>query len=457
MISPRHTRKADFNERFYICQCTEAYATNFSNTVKYNQYISKNLLSNALRSFILKNSWLLHNFFRIDDQDSAKTNGHNWVVKIIDNVQFDDVVKYEKIDEFNESIMERVDSYILTMNENLPLWRIIMFEENNGDQVVCVYVDHSHFDGLSGVQFQKDLSKELSTASDDKFISELFSYEKDGESLPDIEPSVESITDLYYPSYLQIMKNYLSSIPLMSGLFASSVNPPVFQTTKPIDHNLSSKYKFLRYTPQQVEEITKFCRANGITLTSYFDVLFLQALEETVFKEIGNGPYSTSSLVAINGRRYYSDDIKNFKYGSMVCGDEIILKPILNTLESMKLFHKTLIQNIKSRYSFKLIGLLQYVNIWDWFKFKIGKVDRFTMTISNLGKIADSNSTFTFKEMYFCSNTSVVFNTILNMTTLPNNELTAVIGYVPELSKYNMEDFVDRFYFSSSLPSLIPS
>ncbi|CAI5758542.1 unnamed protein product [Candida verbasci] len=321
MISPRHIRKVDFNERYYICRFTEGYSTNFSITVKYNQYISRNLLSNALRAFILKNNWLLHNFFKTSDEESSKTNGNDWILKIINTVQFDDVVKYTKIDKFNEKVMERVNSYTLTMNENLPLWRIIIFEESNGDQVVCVYVDHSHFDGLSGVQFQKDLAKEFSLASDDKFISELFNYGKDGYSLPDIEPAAESITDLYYPSYLQIVNSYLSSIPIhskLSSLFNPSVDPPVFQTTKPVNHVLSTKFKFLKYTPEQVEEITKFCRSNGITLTSYFDVLFIQALEETVFKEIGNGPYSTASLVAINGRRYYSEDIRNFRYGSML-------------------------------------------------------------------------------------------------------------------------------------------
>lgn len=76
---------------------------------------------------------------------------------------------------------------------------------------------------------------------------------------------------------------------------------------------------------------------------------------------------------------------------------------------------------------------------------------RFTVTVSNLGKISDSNDIYTFKELYFTLNTGIIYNFVLNITTLPNGELTAVFGNIPEFENYElngnpvMDEFISTF------------
>lgn len=94
LIQPNHRRKPEFNERYYICRTIENYSTNFSIIVQYNRQISHNLLSNALYSLIKKNSWFVQNFFQIDQRNPATANGHNFEVRILEHVKFNDVVKF---------------------------------------------------------------------------------------------------------------------------------------------------------------------------------------------------------------------------------------------------------------------------------------------------------------------------------------------------------------------------
>ncbi|RLV94172.1 hypothetical protein JA1_001962 [Spathaspora sp. JA1] len=462
MVQDQHIRKPGFNERYYICRCTEGYSSNFSITAKYSKPITKELLSNALHSLIKKNSWLIQNFFKIDNECGSVTNGKNYEVRILESVQFSDVVEFQEIDSFNEEIASEVNRRTFAMNTNLPLWRIIVFQQKSDEQLVCVYVDHSHYDGLAAVQFHKDLTRELSsTAKDVQFIEDIFQYTRDFDYLPKtIIQEAETVTDLFIPSYFQIIRHYLekylpSFLVKLTNWITRFVTPkskstpnlgiqPVFHTQKPTEKNLESKFKFLTFNPEQVAEITKFCRSQGITLTSYFDVLFLKTLQETVFQAVDpNKQFSTSSLVAINGRRYYSEDIKNFRYGTMVCGDEIILPCLAkqNITSSMVSFHKQMMDNIRSKASFKAIGMYNYRNNWEYFKSRLGKIGgRFSLTISNLGKIENSNTEYQLEKVYFLSNTGVVYNFILNMVTTPNNELTVVVGYLPEFDEYKLYD-----------------
>ncbi|KAI5958310.1 hypothetical protein KGF57_002665 [Candida theae] len=458
MIQSQHTRKPGFNERYYICRGSGKFYSNFNITVKYDKTITKSHLSHALRSLILKNSWFVQNFFKIEGTDSEKENFHNWRVQVLDRVLFEDVVKYEKIDKFDETTLERLNGLTLDMDVQMPLWRLVVFEEKHGEQLMTVYVDHSQFDGLSAVQFQKDLSKELARVADNGEVENvLFDYVADFKHLPSsLIPASEIVTDLYFPNYGRILNYYFEQyLPFYSKLsnwiYSNEKELPLFQNPKPVTKDLDTKYKIMKFDAKTVDRITTFCRSKGVTLTGYFDIYFIKALQETIFKAIDpNTAFRTNSYVAINGRRYYNDDIKDFRYGTMVCGNPIILRPIDNAVTAMRTFHAQLQQDIKSKYGFRTIGMLQYANLVKFFNNKIGKVGggRPTVTISNLGKIADSNKVYRFKDMYFGANAGVMYNFVLNMTTVSSSEVTAVIGYLPEYEActFNGINAIDEFF-----------
>ena len=105
----------------------------------------------------------------------------------------------------------------------------------------------------------------------------------------------------------------------------------------------------MKLTSNQIGQISKYCHSHGITLTTYFDIICICALQETVFSVVKSLAIHTSSLVAINGRRYYSDEIKNFLYGTLVCGAPIILPTIENKLEAMQIFHQEMTNDINTK------------------------------------------------------------------------------------------------------------
>ncbi|RCK57488.1 Uncharacterized protein C18B11.03c [Candida viswanathii] len=460
MVQPQHTRKPEFNERLYICRTVEKYSSNFSISVKYAKPVSRALLSNALHSLIQKNSWFAQNFFRVGDaeKDDAVANGTNYEVRIVDSIRFDDVVTYEKIDKFGGETMGFLNDFLFTMNvSTLPLWKVFVFEESDGEQLISVCYDHAHFDGLSGVQFQKDLAKELSFAKEE-YIEVLFEYKRDLQNLPaEIMPPADTLTDLFTPSSWLVANAICTKfVPLYATVmnYFWPPGPPTFKTDKPLEKNLKGHYRFLKLSPDKVAEISKYCRSIGVTLTAYIDIICLKSLQETVFQNVKSSAEHTCSLIAVNGRRYYSKDIQNFAYGTMVCGVPIIFPQVIDDeRQAMKTFNKALAEDIKTKKSFQMIGLIKFANIWQYFKDKIvNNETRFTVTLSNLGKIADSNDVYTFKELYFTLSLGVIYNFVLNTTTLPNGELTAVMGNIPEFEKYKhngtpiMDSFMSTFH-----------
>ncbi|KAI5953632.1 hypothetical protein KGF54_003004 [Candida jiufengensis] len=454
VIKPQHIRKPEFNERSYICRNDGKFYSNFNNSAKYSKNVTTSHLSIALRSLILKNSWFCHNFLKTSHTNSKLHNYHNWVVRYVKEIKFNDVVEYKKIDVFDENCLEYMDSFVIKMNVEKPLWKIIVWEENNGEQLISVLFDHSQFDGLSGAQFQKDLTKELSLVKDDKNVIDiLFDYEKDFEYLPpEIWPATEVLTDLYVPTYTNMINHYLTKfVPGYSSLssWLYKRDPPLYAKPTSLDRTLKSKYKLLKINSDQMTKISNFCKSNGITVTAYLDVLFLESLQETIFKSLyPNKKFSTNSYVAINGRRYYNDDIKNFRYGSMVCGNDLYLPPIKDPLQSMKDFNYQLNQDIKNKTYFKVIGMIQFRQLWDFLNGRIGKIGVTpTLTISNLGIVSDSNDEYKFKEMYFGANAGLTFDFVIDVTTLSNNEMTIVLAHMPEYElMLHGRSAIDRLY-----------
>ncbi|KAI5966571.1 uncharacterized protein KGF55_000880 [Candida pseudojiufengensis] len=457
--SPDHksiSRKPEFLERYYICRGSQKFYSNFNITIQYNQNdrITEHNLSNALRSLILKNSWFLQNFFQIDGTDSFAANWNNWELKYLEEIKFENVVSFQKIESFNESIFKYLDGLSLNFNTEETLWKIIVFETNDNEQFMTVYVDHSMFDGLSAVQFMKDLSKELSLIGDDtkKVVEVLFNLEEDFKYLPS-KPIIASeiITDLYIPSYGKIINHYLNEyIPgyskALNYLYPKNINPPIFYNPKPVEKDLTSNYKILKISSIHMSNIAKFCKKEEVTITSYIDIMFIKALQESIFKSINptSPKYSINSFIAINGRRYYGNDIKNFKFGTMVCGSSVISPPVLNEIESMKYFNQELNKQFETKSSFKDIGMMKYINLMDYFKNKIGKINNnSTFTISNLGKFKsnlDSNSNFNIRDIYFSANAGILYSIVLNIISNPSGEMNIVIAYKPEFEDYKFND-----------------
>ncbi|KAK6200406.1 alcohol acetyltransferase [Scheffersomyces amazonensis] len=469
-MNQAHIRAPEFNEKYYICRGSEGFYSNFNLIAKYNKPVSKALLSNGLRNFIIHNTWLAHTFVKTDDPNSKQIRYTNWERRFVDRINFDDAVTYVPINEFDESVIEYMNNVTISnYSSEKPLWHIVVFETIAGVQYIGIAYDHSSYDGMCGLEFHKDLIKELDKA-EEEFIEFIFDYERDYEYLPSkITTPVETLTDLFIPSIWNVvnfyLQKYVSIVPkvlqYLKSLFTTN-NPfkanlgvnPIFKW-KPIKKDLRSKYRYFHYSPAEVSKLLAFTRDNGITLTPYFDIIATKCLQDTIFKYIDSKTqFSTTSSIAVNGRRYYSEDIKNFKYGTMVCGDIITLPPIgTDLLKYMKYLYKSMMDHIVTKQSFKLIGLYKYMDIFKYFNNRIGNKDgKVSVGISNLGRvISPEGCSFQIEDVYFGSNTALTYHFIINMVTTTNG-LNVVLSYAAEYDeiyhdeKKAIDIFADKFY-----------
>ncbi|KAK6462210.1 alcohol acetyltransferase [Scheffersomyces coipomensis] len=472
MVESRHSRELEFNERYYVCRGSEGFYANFSIIAKYNKSISKQLLSNALKGFIRKNTWLALNFIKTDNNVIDRQVAYkNWNRTFMNRIKFDDAVSYRNIDHFDDSIIEYMNDIVVSNYQpHIPLWQLVVFETANGDQYIGAAFDHSSFDGLSGVEFHKDLIKELDNAQEDEFQDVIFDYKRDYEYLPaTIQPPVETLTDLFIPSVWDYIKFYVSKYASTLSKFISylyqsvtiskplkpnfGINP--LYSWKPLEKDLKSKFKYFTFSPEQINKISKYTKAKGITVTPYLHTIALKCLQDTVFKHIDpTTQFSTLTGIAVNGRRYYSEDIKNFKYGSMVCGDPIYMAPIVgdDLLPYMKYSFETMQEHLSTKESFKPIGFYNIIDCFNFFNDRIGQKVKQTLGVSNLGRVTtDANCSFDIEEVYFGSNTALTYHFLINAVTTAKG-LIVVFPYAPEYDEIYQDEkkvidiFADKFY-----------
>lgn len=444
-MRPEHRRSPGFNEHTFIFRNKDGFYSNFNVTARYSKPILRDILSNALSSLISKNLWLAYNFFQVALRDPPDVR-KDYELRYVNLISFKSVVEYRKIRSFDEDTFETMNTFNNKIGEeNTPLWKICVFETDDV-QYVCAYFCHSLADGGTALQFHKDLANELAHFENaEKDVEILFEYHS---NLPKVKPPVETLTPLYYPSVFQKIWLWLNvKFPCISRWINNTVNyfsgakpPPVFSSI-PIEKDLSTKFKILNFPPSQVRKITQYCRSNGITMTPFFNILGLNSIEKTIYPHFpqsdGSIMYSSSNFIAIEGRRYYERLSTPFAYGTLVCGAPTIYHPMNlksdeDLLKYFKEFHGIIRKELDTKRSFKLVWLNLIIDFPQMLRNKIGKLERYTTMISNLGKVVDDPSLlWKIEDAWFGLNTSVGYHFILNMVSTETGGLNLVIPYNP--------------------------
>ncbi|CAK7910115.1 hypothetical protein CAAN1_21S02102 [[Candida] anglica] len=444
-------RAPGYYERHFICRNLEGYYTNFNIISRYNHRLTPELLSNVLHSLIDKEPILALNFFRKDGStrdDDHYANGHNFVVRPVAKIDFADVVSFETVDRFDESTFKYINPLTCPVNIELPLWRMIVFDsKEDGYQYVCIYFEHALFDGGSGAQFHQDIAATLDEidSSNDAMVERLFTS-RESISIPE---ACEYTTNLFEPSLLtklSFLSEKYNILPNWTSYnyWTKSNSPQVFKTTVPTTKDLATDYLLFNLNPTDLETIRKFCQREKIAITSYLEILGTFVFTETFLQTMpndekgSNGVWSTSTLIAVSGRRHVPSE--RFQYGTLVTGDIYTLPPIAldstpsQLISLMKGFHNKLHKSVQNKTCFEKIGLYDYMNLWDFYKNKLNKTERHTLSVSNLGLIKTFGK-WQILDMWFGSNTGVAYNFIFNVTSTPCNGLNIVMSYRPEFGE----------------------
>lgn len=446
-VRESHRRDVGFFERYFIGRNVHSIYTNVGVVTRLNHLVSAEVLSNALRSMILQNPWLVVNYFsRL--KTSYQVRPEDYEARFINEIKFLNVVSFETVPSFNEDLLEKMDKQRLPLDSTtLPLWRIVVYTvRDSGEQYVCGCFDHTIFDGLASVEFLRDLVKELSYVKEaDSMVGTLFEYSQDAVRLPERVPlCTELKTDLFSPSFSGKILQRLYDV-LVSFIPSFFKRNSLISTGIPITKDTSSKFKIVRFEQDEVRRITEFCRLQNFTLTPFFHCVGINCLESHFYNRFRNPDYHTLSLIAINGRRYFPEFAANFNYSPTVLAQAFRLPPTVNYSESniITLIRDTymkMAENLISRETFKSSWSLSYQNLLKLYYSLIGSdVGKASLITSNLGKVENKSEDWTIEEIWFVLNTSVTYNFLFNMITSPAGVLNLVIPHSVELSSFEIE------------------
>lgn len=458
----KHEREPGFFEKYYLCRSAEKYTTNVSVIGRYNRHITKLVLSNALRSLIIKNPQFCCNFFSDQPYDEIKKqNGYPYRLKPLRKIAFLDVVFYEQIEkDLDDEILDRLDAEYSGINVNEPLWKLIIFENTESQYLTFLY-DHTLFDGKSGHFFHEELLSELeyfSRSKDISFQENLFDYGKDKSVLPVLPNSSDKMLDLYNTDIWYTLKHILKEIipRRIAKYFASDllVDPcKLINYPFPKDDTLSSitstKLRLVHIDASSLRKVMKTCKENGVTLTSYLTTLMTYCLKETVLSEMGNNKVA-NVLIPVCGRRYYPDKAQETKFGLYVGSMDYNINLDTVTEDNLKSLSQSLLRDIhtalETREPFKFCSLLKLINVWDFLGEKVKKNDRGTIAFSNLGMANVEKGDWRLRELIFSQSNGIYSNFSMSAISTPEAGLNITFGY----SKY-LENFIDQTTFDSFL------
>lgn len=447
MSQDYHTRKLGFLEKYYVCRNVEQYSKDINVTGQYNHYIDKVLLSNALRTLILKNPSLAVNIYRDGDlKYDEKLNGENFTVRPVEKIAFNDVVTFETIEEpFGELLLKRLNGEASHVNDSKPLWRIKVFESTSDrKQYVSFHCDHTLFDGSSATQFHKDLIVELAYHSKDQSLEiqeTLFIYTADWELLPHLLDSSDKIVDLYNPSILLTLLEFVLKILLPKwlydgfwSLFSTNVEQAPLYTHNTTRKEAESNIRHINITPKDVKRLRAFCKSQNTTLTPFIAAIATYALQETVFPAVAKHPCSCEISIPIDGRRYFPEKIEDTKYGLYMGVLSNKVAPITDIASSTNSLTANLTAGVADKSPFSFVGLLKYVNYWKFLADKLGKTDsRLTLEVSNLGLHLISHNDWSIDNIWFSQANGILTHFCLSVIATESSGLNLLASYFAEL------------------------
>lgn len=447
---PHHQRRPGPCEQVFLCRVVEGYYRNFHISARYNQNVTREALSQALRKVILKRPFLAVNFFRDEGHSPAedfKTSGKHFMIKPLAEMAFLDVVEYFKWDgDISEAFFEHLDKIRMPVETKQPAWRLLVFDMD-GFQTIVFLNNHSLLDGMSGANFHDDLVHELAQMGPDPAFSEnLFSYKQDSAQLPPLMPPCEKFTDIrsvttlcfirtacsvYLPQWLQ--KLCTSITPGAPNLFKN----PIFRYM-PSVAGVPTFYKLVHFTPAETKRIVEYTRRNGYTLTPLVTAVALSALQKEVYLLVSSSTvFSSMVYVITEGRRYFPQYKEELKYGLHMAQNQHTLKPLSTRTEDILAqamsISRRLKKSLATRDDFRRIGMLKYTNTWNLNRDVVNTTKgRAILEVSNLGLQTIEHGLWRVEDMFFGQSTSCFDHIGMSFISTRAGGLHICFQYQPE-------------------------
>lgn len=453
-----HTRRPGALERWYICRNVGQFYRNFNVTGRFNHHVSPEMLSHALRGLILRYLCFASSVYRDADSDAAEDvarNGHNFAIRPLPCITFDDAVEHRPWNGlFDSAFFLELDNVCLPLNVDKPTWKVLVFELEK-TQYFLFLNNHVFFDGYSGAHFFEDLAQELAFL-DPKvaFLPVLFDYNADKAVLPPLNPNSERLADMYrllLAFFLNMAFWELCPKPLAIFLI-SFFNPwmpnlyenPYYQYGNISAHRRPS-FRAILFLPEEVTSVLSFCRRNDTTMTAFFTAVSLSVLQSEMFPYSSAKKHTTSTVVVLQGRRYYPELAEKMRYGLFVSGHEVFYRPIsLGFADIVSATHdisREIKAAVQSRVSFRLIAMIRYINVWKVLRSTLKKaLGLKNCEVSNLGNRDFSVGDWSVDDLWFSQSATKAVHYGFSIISTKKLGMNVTLGYPPEFDDFGDEE-----------------
>ena len=462
MTTPSRAKRApSFFERYYLVRGVLEFYTNFNVVGRYNRRVLRDNLSNALGHMIAHTPSLVANFFRTSGDD-LKADGHNFELRVLDRIAFDDVVSFQTLEQpFGETTLEWLDTLVLKFDVLQPLWKLIVLDLPDGRQYVAVYFEHTLFDGTSGFLFHRDLVAALDCVEPHpQFRQTLFA--KTADSV--VPPLNAQALQLYTPSTLFLLKTVVSKLlvpqwvlkqlsnivaPYYGPLYVNTLKTPPF-TYLPARRGTPTYFKLVNIDLATATRVLQQCKRLGFTVTPFLLVVVLASLQEVVFRRCGRGQCLSETIIAVNNRRYL-DSAAAGEYGLIVSGSSVSLPPLPESatvrdmlpyvIEARDKLQRDLALNECSQQ----VGCLHYVSALKFLLQKLNQLgSRATVDYSNAGVKRLAAGEWEVEDLVFSQSNGLNGHFGLNVTGTARLGINMSLGYLEEYRQFPMQLVVEQ-------------
>jgi hypothetical protein len=460
----------NFYERYYICRNVDEFYKNFNVTAKYSVPFSTNELALAIRNVILQTPALVHNFFRDGTEKSdRKKAGKNFIKRPVAKISVDDilVVLPDEVP-IGDEYFKRLNNVKFAMDVEKPLWNLYV-AYYQGNQYLSYITDHSLVDGTCGVSFHQDLLRELVQIQGVKSDPLEVIFNSDTDILPPLPPTTDKIAPILQPSiwyaaklvFIEfIMPEYvLNFIRKWTDPESTDTSKNPLFTYKPTFRNVPTFYKLINLTPDEVKSMLSFTKSRKVTFSSYISAIGSHVMQDVIFPRISAKDFSSSVEIAINGRRYYPGE-KALRYAFFVSIVEPTIGPfpkkasVSSVEKAMNRIDKSINDALGDASLFSLLGMLRYVNPWDYLHGKLGKNSRSTISLSNLGNAIVREKDIEVDDLIFSQDLGLTSHIGLTSVGTPRGGFNILINYFdyieelvnPDTKQKAIDEFSREFH-----------
>lgn len=319
-IERGHARRAGGVENYFCILQRQRIYKNFVLIGRFNEPISKDLISYALRKLLLSYPILACSIVTTDYSDLTVPRPDHDYVKVMDMITLQDVMMDLPQEIVNckdtEQQLKLLNDITWEYGDETPLWKLAMLD----DRTLCYISNHILSDGTTAKNLFDKLQQLFNEydPSSTELPPYIVDYSADFQSIPPLPTAIDGL--LNYTPPLSFLPGYLLNVLTIRTLCFKGKT-----STRDDTHS----YRVIRVDSKHVESIRKKLKEHNVTLTPYLLTAALNAMYTNVLKDTWLGLMDV--VIPCNSRQFLPDNKRlqdSQLFGSITAGSHLWYPPL---------------------------------------------------------------------------------------------------------------------------------